>query len=93
MNCWLYLFLACQVAAQLSDIVGITNPIEGGLSWTLLRRLDEEERGICRQISSLQMECNAKLSLALLVLHECFVPLVDQRTGVDKISQAVYNCG
>ncbi|XP_039132974.1 increased DNA methylation 1-like [Dioscorea cayenensis subsp. rotundata] len=84
----------CQkVAAQLSDIVGITNPIEGGLSWTLLRRLDEEERGICRQISSLQMECNAKLSLALLVLHECFVPLVDQRTGVDKISQAVYNCG
>ncbi|KAJ0973358.1 hypothetical protein J5N97_021317 [Dioscorea zingiberensis] len=83
----------CQkVAAQLSDILGITNPIEGGFSWTLLRRLDEDG-GIFSQRPSLNMECNAKLSLALLVLNECFVPLMDQRTGVDKLSQAVYNCG
>ncbi|XP_077241339.1 uncharacterized protein LOC143881893 [Tasmannia lanceolata] len=82
-----------KVATGLSDMLGVSNPIGSGFTWTLLRRLDGH-RGINfeRRLSFI-MECNVKLSLALFVLDECFDPLVDPRTDLDMISQAVYNCG
>jgi len=81
------------MATELSDILGIKYPIEEGFSWTLLKRFDEDARIISDQRLSFIMESNVKLSMALSVLNECFVPLVDQRTGVDMICQAIYNCG
>lgn len=84
----------CQkVAAQLSEMLGITNPMEGGFSWTLLKRLGEEEGFISNRSLSFILESNVKLSMALSILNECLVPLVDQRTGLDMICQAVYNSG
>ncbi|XP_042501440.1 uncharacterized protein LOC122079229 isoform X2 [Macadamia integrifolia] len=84
-----------KVATELSDILGVSNPLDGGFSWTLLKRLDEDEDDGTNsdQRLSFIMECNVKLALALSVLEECFVPLVDPRTGLDMIVQAVYNCG
>ncbi|XP_043698169.1 uncharacterized protein LOC122648917 isoform X2 [Telopea speciosissima] len=84
----------CQkVALALSNILGVSNPLDGGFSWTLLKRLDEDDGTSSDQSLSFIMECNVKLALALSVLDECFVPLVDPRTGLDMIVQAVYNCG
>lgn len=37
------------------------------------------------------MECNKKLSMDSFVLDECFMTLVDLKTGVDLISHAVYD--
>ncbi|PIA28101.1 hypothetical protein AQUCO_07200018v1 [Aquilegia coerulea] len=76
----------------LSQILGIKSTIGGSFAWTLLRRLDEEAAG-SDQRQSYNTECNVKLSLALLALYECFAPLVDSRTGLDMIVQAVYSCG
>ncbi|KAF5206459.1 Increased dna methylation [Thalictrum thalictroides] len=76
----------------LSQILGIKSSIGGNFAWTLLRRLDEEAGG-SNQKQSYITECNVKLSLALLALYECFDPLVDSRTGLDMIVQAVYSCG
>lgn len=85
--------LTLQVAAGLSDILGKSHPTEGGFSWTLLRRFDEADGFFSDDAMPFYMKCNMKLTLALSVLDECFDPLKDPRTGVDIISQAVYNCG
>lgn len=85
--------LNLQVAAGLSNMLGVSHPIGGGFSWTLLRRLGEEHGIISDKMRSFIMESNMKLTLALSVLDECFDPLVDPRSGLDMISQAVYNCG
>ncbi|XP_026663146.2 uncharacterized protein LOC103714273 isoform X2 [Phoenix dactylifera] len=82
-----------KLATQLSDMLGVTNFMERGFSWTLLKRLDEDVGVSSNERLSFITECNIKLSMALCVLNECFVPLMDQRTGVDVISQAIYNCG
>ena len=87
------MFGIMQMATELSDILGVKYPIEDGFSWTLLKRLDEDTRIISDQRLSFIMESNVKLSMAVSVLDECFVPAVDQRTGVDMICQAIYNCG
>ncbi|RZC84130.1 hypothetical protein C5167_046919 [Papaver somniferum] len=81
------------VASDLSDILGVSNPIAGGFSWVLVKRLDEVEGNDSKRIQSSVVECNARLPLALLALHECFVPLIDPRSSLDMITQAVYNCG
>ncbi|XP_019051930.1 PREDICTED: uncharacterized protein LOC104589890 isoform X2 [Nelumbo nucifera] len=82
-----------KVAERLSNMLGISNPLGGGFSWTLLKRMNEDEDTISGHRLSFIMECNVKLSLALSVLDECFSPLVDPRTGLNMISQAVYSCG
>lgn len=81
------------MATELSNMFGVKNTTEEGFSWTLLKRFDEDSRIVSNQRLSFIMESNVKLSMALSVLDECFVPLIDQRTGVDMICQAVYNCG
>ncbi|KAI3984940.1 hypothetical protein MKX01_004708 [Papaver californicum] len=85
--------LCKEIASGLSDILGVSNPIAGGFSWVLIKLLDEVEGTDSKRIQSSVMECNARLPLALLALHECFVPLIDPRSSLDMITQAVYNCG
>ncbi|KAL4182907.1 hypothetical protein AMTRI_Chr11g152530 [Amborella trichopoda] len=83
----------CQkVAVCLSNIIGLRNPLEGGFYWTLLKRRDKDEGCVFNQRLSV-LECNVKLAVALSVMDECFVPLVDPISGLDMISQVVYNCG
>ncbi|CAA7396974.1 unnamed protein product [Spirodela intermedia] len=82
-----------QVDAALFRSLGIVNKIGEGLSWVLLKRLEEQEEVNSDERVLLTMECNRRLSMALLVLNECFMPVVDFRTGVDMISHAVFNCG
>ncbi|XP_058088661.1 uncharacterized protein LOC131235489 isoform X2 [Magnolia sinica] len=82
-----------KVAEGLSNMLGVTKPTEEGFSWTVLRRIDEDKGISSNKKPSFIMECNAKLSLSLSVLEECFVPLVDPRSSLDMLTQAVYNCG
>ncbi|MQL81197.1 hypothetical protein Taro_013655 [Colocasia esculenta] len=82
-----------EVDAGLFRLLGVVNKIEEGFSWTLLKRLDEHEELNSDSQLLFMMECNRKLSMALSVLNECFMPVVDNKTGVELISHAVYNCG
>ncbi|KAG1331057.1 increased DNA methylation 1-like [Cocos nucifera] len=79
-----------KLATQLSDMLGVLNSMEGGFSWTLLKCLDDNEEVIAHERLPFIVECNVKLSMALSVLNECFVPLVDQRT--DSMGQIWRKC-
>ncbi|CAO1947356.1 unnamed protein product [Urochloa humidicola] len=81
-----------KLSAQLSDMIGVTNPTEDGLSWALLKIQKDEA------VSSQDMnkgvgvlECNLNLAVALGVLNECFNPIKDRRTKIDMLHQAVYS--
>eukprot|EP00249_Psilotum_nudum_P015418 c25317_g1_i2 orf=109-2241(+) len=67
--------------------VGAVNSLGGGLSWTLLRCV-EQDPGISMEVVA---DHNSKLSVALGVMQECFVPMIDPCTKTDIISQVLYN--
>jgi hypothetical protein len=80
-----------QLSAQLSDMIGVTNPTEDGFSWALLKIQKDEVAG--SQDMPLILEGNLKLAVALGVLNECFNPVKDRRTKIDMLHQAVYSLG
>ncbi|CAL4959286.1 unnamed protein product [Urochloa decumbens] len=74
-----------KLSAQLSDMIGVTNPTEDGFSWALLKIQKDEPD------NKHVLECNLKLAVALGVLNECFNPVKDRRTKIDMLHQAVYS--
>ncbi|RLN24415.1 hypothetical protein C2845_PM07G29040 [Panicum miliaceum] len=80
-----------KLSAQLSDMVGVTNPTVDGFSWALLKIQKDEVAG--SQDMHVVLEGNLKLAVALGVLNECFNPVKDRRTKIDMLHQAVYSLG
>ncbi|RCV29197.1 hypothetical protein SETIT_5G464800v2 [Setaria italica] len=80
-----------KLSAQLSDMIGVTNPTEDGFSWALLKIQKDEP--VSSQDMPVVLECNLKLAVALGVLNECFNPVRDRRTKIDMLHQAVYSLG
>ena len=80
-----------QLSAQLSDMIGVTNPTQDGFSWSLLKIQKDEPDG--SRDMPLVLEGNLKLAVALGVLNECFNPVKDRRTKIDMLHQAVYSLG
>nr|XP_043628743.1 increased DNA methylation 1-like isoform X2 [Erigeron canadensis] len=83
-----------EVHLGLDSRVGIMNTISDGYSWTLLRCTHGDQKALSAQhFVSLKVECNLKLAVALTIMEECFLPMVDHRTGIDMISHVLYNLG
>ncbi|EPS69469.1 hypothetical protein M569_05292, partial [Genlisea aurea] len=72
-----------KVEMGLQSRVGLKNYIGEGLCWSLLRCISDE--------SALKAECNSKLAVAITIMEECFVPMVDTRTGISMIPQVIFN--
>ncbi|GMH28482.1 hypothetical protein Nepgr_030325 [Nepenthes gracilis] len=85
--------LKCQeLFEQLQKLIGIKNKLEAGLSWSLIHRTDLDSDTSSRGFSK-RVEWNSKLAVALTVMDECFVPIIDRRSGVNLIHNVIYNCG
>ncbi|KAF7141276.1 hypothetical protein RHSIM_Rhsim06G0206400 [Rhododendron simsii] len=86
---------SCQeVYLGLQSHIGLVNLLSDGFSWTLLRCIYGDQRvHSAQRFVALKAECNSKLAVALKIMEECFLPMVDPRTGIDMIPHVVYNWG
>ncbi|KQJ85507.1 uncharacterized protein LOC100839049 isoform X2 [Brachypodium distachyon] len=82
-----------EIFMGLHSQVGVENVINNDLSWTILRCNSDGQRLHSAQKIGLMTECNTKLAVALTLLEECFIRMVDPRTGVDMIPHVLYNKG
>ncbi|KAK9269746.1 hypothetical protein L1049_001524 [Liquidambar formosana] len=85
---------SCQeVYLGLHSRVGFMNHIGDGCSWTLLRCIHDDQKVHSAQRLAVKAECNSKLAVALSIMEECFLSMVDPRTGIDMIPHVLYNWG
>ncbi|CAN6486044.1 unnamed protein product [Victoria cruziana] len=84
----------CQkVYSELRSQIGVVHHIGGGFSWTLLRCIDGVPKVNSVQRLALMAECNTKLAVALTIMEECFMPMIDPRTGINMIPHVLYSWG
>ncbi|KVI02201.1 Zinc finger, FYVE/PHD-type [Cynara cardunculus var. scolymus] len=70
----------------LDSRVGLMNPISDGFSWMVLRCTHGDQTVLSDQhFVALKVECNLKLAVALAIMEESFLPMMDPRTGIDMI--------
>lgn len=86
---------SCQeVYSGLQSYVGALNCLSDGYSWTLLRCIHGDQKvHPAQRFIALKAECNSMLAVALTIMEECFLPMVDARTGIDMIPHVLYNWG
>lgn len=84
----------CQeIYSGLQGLLGFVNHIADGFTWTLLRCIHDDQKVHSSQKLALKAECNSKLAVALTIMEECFLSMVDPRTGIDMIPHVLYNRG
>ncbi|KAE8667811.1 Increased DNA methylation 1 [Hibiscus syriacus] len=82
-----------EMHSGLGSRLGMVNHLSDGFSWTLLRCIHEDQKIHSAQRLALKAECNSKLAVALSIMEECFLSMVDPRTGVDMMPHLMYNWG
>ncbi|XP_010532542.1 PREDICTED: increased DNA methylation 1 isoform X2 [Tarenaya hassleriana] len=76
----------------LQKCVGIKRELEAGFSWSLVHRTEIDSDSVVLD-QHRTVENNSKLAVALTVMDECFLPVIDRRSGVNIIRNVLYNCG
>ncbi|WOL14822.1 hypothetical protein Cni_G23603 [Canna indica] len=81
-----------EIFYNLHKVVGKSNSTSAeGLSWTILRWRCNDLKDLGRSDLETAAEHHSKLSTALDVLHECFMPIVEYRTQSDLVADIIFN--
>jgi len=86
----LTLFWYCQIYTTFHCRVGVPDHMDDGFSCTILHNNGDQKVRTAAEIA-LMAECNMKLMIALSIMEECFLPILDPRTGIDIIPSILYN--
>lgn len=88
------MFCILQVYSGLQSCIGLMNFLSDGFSWSLLKCIHGDQKvHSAQRFVALKADCNSKLAVSLTIMEECFLPMVDPRTGIDMIPHVVYNWG
>lgn len=86
----LILFCYCQIYMTFRSRVGVPDHMDDDLCFTVLRNNGDKKVRTAEEIA-LMAECNMKLMIAASIMEECFLPILDPRTGIDIIPSILYN--
>ncbi|TVU14468.1 hypothetical protein EJB05_37938 [Eragrostis curvula] len=79
-----------QIFTSFRSRVGVPDHMDNGFSCTVLRNNGDQKVMSAAEIA-VTAECNMKLMIALSIMEECFLPIIDPRTGIDIIPSILYN--
>ncbi|KAL7584737.1 hypothetical protein Lser_V15G45397 [Lactuca serriola] len=83
-----------EIHSGLDSRVGMMNSVSDGFSWTLLKCTHGDRNVLSdHHFVALKVEWNLKLAVALTIMEECFLPMIDPRTGINLIPHVLYNQG
>ncbi|KAK9092858.1 hypothetical protein Syun_027769 [Stephania yunnanensis] len=92
-DAWLCGVTCQEVFSGLRSRLGVSSHIADGFSWTILKCIDGDQKIPTAHKFALMAECNSRLAVALSIMEECFLPMIDPRTGIDMIPHVIYNWG
>ncbi|XP_071674751.1 uncharacterized protein [Lolium perenne] len=77
---------------ELQSLLAVKKDLEPEFACRIIQCIHEDVPETVLDLDE-RVECNSKIAVALSLMDECFLPIIDQRTGINLIRNAVYNCG
>src|SRR6266540_7275193 len=81
-----------QLFEELQNLLALKKDLEPDFSCRIVQRIHEDVPEMVLALDE-RVECNSKIAVALSLMDECFLPIIDQRTGINLIRNVVYSCG
>ena len=81
-----------QLFEELQNLLVVKKDLEPEFACRIIQCIHEDVPETVVDLDE-RVECNSKIAVALSLLDECFLPIIDQRTGINLIRNVVYNCG